>query len=110
MSRTKLRKIFHSKFPHLVPLFDILYCKANKVYFHPSDGTLDLIYQVEGYAQGCPLSAVFAALVLGELLQDIDKDLLLCCKSRLNQIDCGFSESAGFIGDVSNCLLHEDVY
>eukprot|EP00957_Ditylum_brightwellii_P020399 1538452-Ditylum_brightwellii.AAC.1 len=94
MSRKKLRNILHSKFPHLVPLFDSLYCKANKVYFRHSDGTLDLIYQVEGYAQGCPLSAVFAALVLGELLLDIDKDLLLRCKNRMNRIDCGFSESA----------------
>eukprot|EP00957_Ditylum_brightwellii_P146710 11167973-Ditylum_brightwellii.AAC.1 len=37
--------------------------------------TVDCITQVEGYAQGCPLSAVFASLVLGELLLSLNIDL-----------------------------------
>eukprot|EP00957_Ditylum_brightwellii_P181718 13843476-Ditylum_brightwellii.AAC.1 len=58
MSRKRLRKVLKKKFLHLVPLYDALYIKHGLVYFCHADGTVDCITQVEGYAQGCPLSTV----------------------------------------------------
>eukprot|EP00957_Ditylum_brightwellii_P045189 3425944-Ditylum_brightwellii.AAC.1 len=57
MSRERLRLLLQHKFPHLIPLMASLYCHHNKVYFKHTDGTLNLIKQIEGFAQGCPLSA-----------------------------------------------------
>eukprot|EP00957_Ditylum_brightwellii_P021748 1640588-Ditylum_brightwellii.AAC.2 len=75
MSRKRLHKILKKKFPHLVPLYDALCMKHGLVYFRHADRTVDCITQVEGYAKGCPLSAVFASLVLGELLLSLNEDL-----------------------------------
>eukprot|EP00957_Ditylum_brightwellii_P111210 8480482-Ditylum_brightwellii.AAC.1 len=60
------------------------------VYFCQVDETLDIINQHEGYAQGFPLSAMFASLVLG--------------------MDDGWSETIAFMDNASNILLLEDTY
>eukprot|EP00957_Ditylum_brightwellii_P043858 3325703-Ditylum_brightwellii.AAC.1 len=62
MSHKKCRNILKPKFPHLVCLFDALYNRANKVIICKEDSTLEIFLQLEGYAQGCPLSSVFSTL------------------------------------------------
>eukprot|EP00957_Ditylum_brightwellii_P135486 10330253-Ditylum_brightwellii.AAC.1 len=62
MSRQKCRHILQDKFPRLVCLFDALYKRANKVIVQKADGTIKTFLQYKGFAQGCPLSGVFAAL------------------------------------------------
>lgn len=71
MSRRRCHKILRRCFPHLLPVFDCLYKQANKIWYIRANGTKECILQVEGFAQGCPLSLFFAALVLGDLLQKL---------------------------------------
>ena len=73
MSRIVCRAILFEHFPHLVPLFDSIYKRANKVFIRNLDGSISTILQIEGFAQGCPLSSVLAALVLGELLKKLNR-------------------------------------
>eukprot|EP00957_Ditylum_brightwellii_P102245 7794299-Ditylum_brightwellii.AAC.1 len=110
MSRRKLRVVLKAKFPHLLPLFNSLYLKHNRVYYRHADGHVDFIAQVKGYAQGCPLSAFFASMVLGELLVDLNKDLRQRCERRQHRCNSGYSETIGFFDDTNTFLLIEDVH
>ena len=50
ISRRACRRQLQRHFPHLLPLFDALYRKANKVYIRREDRTLETLLQVEGFA------------------------------------------------------------
>eukprot|EP00957_Ditylum_brightwellii_P007677 580390-Ditylum_brightwellii.AAC.1 len=78
MSRKKCRNILKLKFPHLVCLFDALSKRANKVIICKEDSTLETFLQLKGYAQGCPLSSIFSALVFGELLKQLNTQQSAC--------------------------------
>eukprot|EP00957_Ditylum_brightwellii_P054227 4106572-Ditylum_brightwellii.AAC.3 len=82
----------------------------NKVYFRHANGKLDLIHQQRGYAQGCPLSACFASFVFGELLFDINKDLVKRVHKRRSRKDPGEAENVAFFDDANAPLLYEDSY
>ena len=85
--------------------------KYGLVYFCHADGTVDCITQVEGYAQGCPLSAVFASLVLGELLLSLNEDLKDRCQHCTNKHgDKGFTETVAFFDDNNIVILLEEVF
>eukprot|EP00957_Ditylum_brightwellii_P171959 13092441-Ditylum_brightwellii.AAC.1 len=65
---------------------------------------------MEGHAQGCPLSTVFAAMGLGKLIIDLNKDLLERCKTRKYWVDPGWSDAMAFVDDTHTVLLLEDVH
>eukprot|EP00957_Ditylum_brightwellii_P097433 7420947-Ditylum_brightwellii.AAC.1 len=90
MSQEKCRKILSKKFPNLLCLFDALYKRANKVHVRKEDDTLETFLQFEGFAQGCPLSGVFSASVLGDLLKHLNEgqsDHSLCATNPQDDVD-----------------------
>ena len=82
------------QFSCLLPLFDLLYDDTNACWFLTPDSLWSSFQQFEGFAQGCPLSPVFAALVLHLVLTCINQDIAdrtnarhLCCSDSLSYHD-----------------------
>lgn len=65
----------HDTFRSLLPLFDLLYDTANACWYRTPDSDWSVFSQHEGFAQGCPLSPVFAALVLNLVLPQLNREL-----------------------------------
>ncbi len=69
----------------------------------------------EGVSQGCPLSPIFASLVVAKLLQPLDIELHERAATRLqngNPGDDGFggiTHLLGYVNDVSACVPLEDL-
>ena len=80
-----------------------------------ADGSWNYIPVQEGFSQGCPMLPVFAALVLGELLQEVDTHFRLKAASRLSKgapMDDhlgGVPIILAYVDDVNYLLPHEDV-
>eukprot|EP00957_Ditylum_brightwellii_P064047 4858673-Ditylum_brightwellii.AAC.1 len=112
MSREKCRHVLSTKFPHLLCLFDALYRWANKVHVRKEDGTLETFLQFEGFALGCPLSGVFSALVLGEVLKHLNEgqsDCSLHAANPQDDVDDLISKLLAFIDDTNAVVPHQDV-
>jgi hypothetical protein len=73
----------------LVPIFDLLYFNDNVIYYQQPDGKWDSFLQQEGYAQGCPLSGLFACKVLHQTLKELHQPLDLHASARLLSGDLG---------------------
>jgi hypothetical protein len=115
ISRQKLREIIEKKYPELQSFADLLYEQNGQTGVKMAGGSWNYIPVQEGFSQGCPMSPVFAALVLGELLQEMDTHFRLKAASRLSQGAPMDDHRGGapiilaYVDDV-NCLLpHEDV-
>ena len=77
MSREKLRQLIERDFPELTPLADMLYKEPGYQMVRKVDGTWVAIPVEEGFSQGCPLSPIFAAIVLNYILRKVHRDLTL---------------------------------
>jgi len=75
VSMKKAREIIYNDFPHLLPLFDILYYEDTKCWYRKSDGRRDFIWRREGSSQGCPFAAFLASLVLSDIINTINQEL-----------------------------------
>jgi hypothetical protein len=71
MSRRECRNILRRDFPDLLSIFDNMYQRATKVWTTLPDGTAHVLLMIEGFSQGCPLSSIFAALILHEILKEV---------------------------------------
>ena len=89
----------------LVPYFDQIYKEPNKCWYKTDTGTYRHFQQHEGFAQGCPLSGSFAAIVLSKLLRKINKELI----SRQQTSDIPAPHTSSFIDDTNLFLTLEDV-
>jgi hypothetical protein len=74
MSRREGRNILRRDFPELLSVFDNMYQKATKVWTTLPDGTPHVLLMIEGFNQGCPLSSLFAALILHEILRVVKSE------------------------------------
>jgi len=116
ISRQKLREIIHSKFPELIAFADLLYEKDGFTGVKLIDGRWKYIPVKEGFSQGCPMSPIFAAIVLNEILSMIDVELREKAASRLqdsNKLDDdqgGLPLIMAFVDDTNALLPHEDVH
>jgi hypothetical protein len=69
----------------------------------------------EGVSQGCPLSPIFASLVVAHLLQPLDTLLKLCAAACLLDGHPGddgkgsITHLLGYVDDVSTCVPHVDL-
>ena len=69
----------------------------------------------EGFAQGCPVSLLFAAIVLNSILRKIQPMLEARAKERLRNNDAGEDSQStlglimAYVDDVNILLHHEDV-
>ena len=115
ISREELRGIIANEFPSLERFTDMLYEKPGETYVRMSDGSWSVIAVEEGFSQGCPLSPVFAALVLNVILKKIQPELDQRARDRVNDGDYG-DDNRGSVGllmayvdDVNALLHHKDV-
>ncbi|KAL7523591.1 hypothetical protein ACHAXR_000244, partial [Thalassiosira sp. AJA248-18] len=107
ISRELFLHIIGESFPELIPMADMLYGRPGKVHFRWADGSWRSLDMEEGSNQGCPLSSLFAALVVDWILKPIDLALRERAAARLlnNQPgDDGFggiSHIFGYVDDVT---------
>ena len=97
VSREELREIISNDFPALEHFADMLYEEDGETYVRMGDGSWSVIDVTEGFSQGCPLSPVFAALVLNSILRQLQPQLEARAKSRLARGDKG-DDGKGSIG------------
>jgi len=81
----KARDVTFHKFPHLLPLFDILYFNNTKCWYRKSDGSRNFIWRQEGSSQGCPFAAFLAGLVLHDVIDTINSELAQRATDRKSQ-------------------------
>ncbi|KAL7523532.1 hypothetical protein ACHAWF_000558 [Thalassiosira exigua] len=72
MSREELLAKIAEKYPEMLPLALLLYEDPGVVHFRWEDGMWRRVSVAEGLNQGCPLSGLFAALVLHEIIAPVD--------------------------------------
>ena len=73
ISREKIFEIFSSQFPKLLPLVALPCADLGIVFFKMADGSRCNQFMEEVTNQGCPFSAILAALVLNEVLHHLDE-------------------------------------
>jgi len=95
----------HDVFQSLLPLFDLLYDDANTCWHLNPDSDWSRFFQHEGFAQGCPLSPVFAALVLNIILPQLNHELAACTSQR----DMPRTDTLSLLDDTSVFLPHQDI-
>ena len=83
-SRETCRASLQRHFPRLLPFFDLLYSEDNKCWYLDHHGQWNAFLQTEGFAQGCPLSPLFASLVLDEVLRPLQTELAHRARTRKN--------------------------
>ena len=115
ISRQKLREIMHKRFPELENFADMLYENDGRTAVKLVDGRWQYISVREGFAQGCPMSPVFAAIVLNEILSKLDVDLRNRALARKNAGEWGDDGNGGitismaYIDDVNMLVPLADV-
>ena len=115
ISRQKLREIMHRRFPELEAFADMIYETTGYTSVKLSDGRWREIPVLEGFAQGCPMSPVFAAIVLNEILSCVSDDLQARAGERATSSLCGddgrggVSIIMGYVDDVNALVPLEDV-
>jgi hypothetical protein len=89
VSRAELFKTIAENFPELYEITSLFYAEPGEVHFKWEDITWKSIYMDEGVNQGCPLSPIFATLVLHQVLQPLAEQLQIRANDRLNNNDKG---------------------
>ena len=64
-----------TKYPELEAFADMLYENEGQTVVKMADGTWRYISVCEGFSQRCPMSHVCSALVLHEILSQIDSEM-----------------------------------
>jgi hypothetical protein len=75
VSREAFFNVFAKSFPQMLPLTTLFYEQAGTVHHKWADGTWHTLLMEEGVSQGCPLSPIFASLVIANLLHPLDIEL-----------------------------------
>jgi hypothetical protein len=115
VSHERLREIISAKFPTLEAFADVIYEDSGQTFVRLENGEWEIIQVTEGFTQGCPVSPVFAAIVLNDILSTIQQELNLRAEQRKVNGEPG-DDNLGTLGitlayvDDCNVLLHhEDV-
>ena len=115
VSREAFFKVIADSFPEILPLTTLFYEQAGTVHHKWADGTWRTLLMEEGVSQGCPLSPIFASLVVTNLLQPLDIELRKRAATRLRNGDPGddgfggITHLLGYVDDVSACTPLEDL-
>ena len=103
-------------FPEILPLTTLFYEHAGTVHHKWADGTWRTLLMEEGVSQGCPLSPIFASLVVACLLKPFDKLLHVSAAHRLknrnpgNDGAGGITHLLGFVDNVSACVCRRETH
>lgn len=109
VSRSELLHLINDYYPELIPIAQLLYGSESTVHFRWEDGSWRTISMTDGLHQGCPLSAIFAALVLSRVLAPIDNKLRARAAARVAAGDAGddgmgsITNLFAYVDDVSAC-------
>jgi hypothetical protein len=95
----------HDTFRSLLPLFDLLHDTANACWYRTPDSDWSVFSQHEGFAQGCPLSPVFAALVLNLVLPQLNREL----DARTSARGLPRTDSLSYLDDTGIFLRFADI-
>jgi len=115
VSRQAFFNVIAKSFPEIPPLTTLFYKHAGTVHHKWADGTWHTHLMEEGVSQGCPLSPIFASLVVACLLKPLEKILRARVTHRLNNINPGDDKAGGithlvgFVDNVSVCVPLEDL-
>ena len=115
VSREEFFKVITDSFPEILPVTTLFYEQAGTVHHKWADGTWRTLLMVEGVSQGCPLSPIFASLVVSTLLQPLDIELREQAATRLRNGDPGddgfggITHLLGYVDDVSACVPLKDL-
>jgi len=108
ISMVKARDLIYTHFPHLLPLFDILYYQPTRCWYRDPDGQRRFFLRQEGSSQGCPFAAFLACLVLHEVLSPISKELTKRAANRKSNGDAGddgLGSNAILMSYIDDCTL-----
>jgi len=108
ISMVKARDLIYEHFPHLLPLFDVLYYQPSKCWYRNPAGEREFFLRQEGSSQGCPFAAFLACLVLHEVLSPISKELskrAATRKSNDDPGDDGLGSNAILMSYIDDCTL-----
>jgi hypothetical protein len=115
VSCRELFDIINKDFPELSGLTHLLYADSGDVFFKRNQVSWKTLQMKEGINQGCPLSLIFATLVLDRVLKPLEEQLHQRAAARLtNGIpgDNSFSSLAhifAYMDDISLTVALEDV-
>jgi hypothetical protein len=113
VSRERLRELISQHFPTLEAFADVIYEEPGETYVRLENGEWEIIRVTEGFTQGCPVSPVFAALVLNDILSKIQLELNSRAEQRCINGEPG-DDRLGTLGlilayvDDCNILLHHE--
>ena len=106
----------HQQLSSLIPFFDFLYDHDNTVWYKTPQGLYSSFLQQEGFAQGCPLSGLLAALVLIQVLRPINRALKARATRRKNTNQGPNDDGKGsvaatksIVDDTGVCLTYVDL-
>ena len=115
VSMVKSREILHANFPHLLPLFDVLYYDDTRCWYRQPDGQRQFILRREGSSQGCPFAAFLACLVLDDIIKKIDTELHVRATARRTS-NCVSDDGLGtraivmsYIDDTTVSIGYQDL-
>ena len=115
VSRAELFDIIATDFPELYNLTKLLYEDHGTVHYKWNQTKWKHIDMKDGVNQGCPLSPIFATLVLHRVLKPLALQLEQRAAERLRQGnpgDDGYGSLAhlfAYMDDISSTVPHEDV-
>jgi hypothetical protein len=115
VSRAELFDIIATDFPELYNLTKLLYDDHGTVHYKWNQTKWKHLHMDEGVNQGCPLSPIFATLVLHRILKPLAQELEHRAAERLkngNPGDDGFGSLAhlfAYMDDISSTVAHEDI-
>ena len=116
-SRTAARTILadNEATASLIPLYDLLTRKTTKSWYFDDNREPKTIDQEEGFPQGCPLSPLFACLVLLSLTTRLNREQAQRAHKRQQNGAAsddnhgGLAHTASIMDDTSVCLPHDDL-
>ena len=117
VSRELYFKVIVDSFPKILPLITIFYEQVGTVHHKWADGTWHTLLLEEGIRQGCPLSPMFALLVVANLLQPLDIKFKLRERAATRRHNSdpgddvfgGITHLLGYVDDVSACIPLTDL-
>jgi hypothetical protein len=115
VSRHELFDIINSDFPELSQLTSLLYEDNGNVKYKWKNKTWKHLQMEEGVNQGCPLSPIFATLVLHRVLKPLDEQLRERAANRVRNGDTGddgfgsIAHLLAYMDDISSTVHHQDV-
>jgi hypothetical protein len=115
VSREELFDIINKDFPELSGLTHLLYADSRDVFFKWNQVSWKSLQMKEGVNQGCPLSPIFATLVLHRILKPLDEQLQQRAAARLASGipgDGGFGSLThlfAYMDDISSTVALEDI-